>query len=466
MPAAVSEKRRTLAVDEGFELPKLPGDPLPGRSFTSFHHDTPDRSLEVAGLSLTRLMENGRSLWQLEFPRGKGRARVAAAGGPAAPPERIRKLLVGVVRGNDLVLTETIRTRRAGIRVREDEQDIANVLLDQVSVLDGHKVSSSTTQLEVHPLEGGKRAVERIEKKLGKAGASAARPESEDKAPDEAAPPSEHVRARLAAQYADILGHDPGVRLGGDPEDLHRLRVGIRRARAVLRSARPFLDGEWTDHLRAELGWLGRALGPARDLDVLHEGLMREVQSFEKLDAGGFERMLDELREQRAAARGDVLKVLRSQRYLRLLDSLADAAEAVPVSGSGPSVTELAAKEFGRLQKTMKSLDDRPTDENLHKARIRAKRARYAAEVAEPAVGKRASEFVDRAKTLQDVLGSHQDAVVAEDAIRRLGRGSGTRAAFVAGRLVERQRISRRRARRSVAKGWKKLERAGERAWA
>ena len=47
------------------------------------------------------------------------------------------------------------------------------------------------------------------------------------------------------------------------------MRVATRRMRAILRAARPLLDPEWVRSLRAELGWLGGALGPVRDLDVL-----------------------------------------------------------------------------------------------------------------------------------------------------------------------------------------------------
>jgi CHAD domain-containing protein len=465
MAAPVSERRRTLAAREGFELPNLRGEQLPDRVFTAFHYDTSDGLLRLGGLSLTRRLENGRSLWQLEIPRGDGRAKVVAPGGPTAPPARIRKLLLGVVRGHELELQSTARTRRAGVRVEQRKQSVANVLVDDVSVLEGQRVVSGFKRLHVRPLNGEAKALDRIEAELRSAGA---RPESKaaESRPDASAPTADHVRERIAQQFAAILAHDPGLRLGGDPENLHRLRVAVRRTRALLRSASALLDREWADHLRAELGWLGRSVGPLRDLDVLHDELRQEAGSLDELDTGGCERMLDLLQEQRAAARGDALKVLRSQRYLRLLDSLEEASGAVPMRAGGATVAELAATEFARLRKTMRALGDRPTDEALHKARIRAKRARYAAEVAEAAVGKRAATFVRRAKAFQDVVGGNQDSVVAEEAIRRLGRGSGTRAAFVAGRLVERQKERRRLARRSLPKAWKKLERAGKRAWA
>ena len=67
---------------------------------------------------------------------------------------------------------------------------------------------------------------------------------------------------------------------------------------------------------------------------------------------------------------------------------------------------------------------------------------------------------------LQDVLGEHQDAIVAENAIRDLAaRSRNAGASLAAGRIIERQQDRRRRARRALPKAWKRLVRAGDRAW-
>ena len=75
------------------------------------------------------------------------------------------------------------------------------------------------------------------------------------------------------------LAHDPGTRLGTDPEELHQFRVATRRLRAFLRAGRELLDPAWAEPLREELRWLGGALGPVRDLDVLIERLAVEVET-------------------------------------------------------------------------------------------------------------------------------------------------------------------------------------------
>jgi CHAD domain-containing protein len=108
-----------------------------------------------------------------------------------------------------------------------------------------------------------------------------------------------------------------------------------------------------------------------------------------------------------------------------------------------------------------------PADDELHAVRIRGKRARYAAELAEGAVGKPARRFVQDAKRFQDVVGEHQDAVVAEERIRELlSRTGSPQAHLAAGRLIERERLRRREMRAAFPKAWSALETSGKKAWA
>ena len=68
--------------------------------------------------------------------------------------------------------------------------------------------------------------------------------------------------------------------------------------------------------------------------------------------------------------------------------------------------------------------------------------------------------MVKRAKALQDVLGEHQDSVVAETTLR--GLSSAPERAIVAGRLIERERARRASARNSWRKAWDRLARAAK----
>ena len=216
----------------------------------------------------------------------------------------------------------------------------------------------------------------------------------------------------------------------------------------------------------SELSWLGDVLGQVRDLDVLIERLEQQTSEFEAPDRRGAERLIDLLRADRGTAREELLSALRSERYFSLLDAIEDKLCATPLPISSISLREIAGEEFRKLRKAVRALGKQPTDAALHATRIRGKRARYAAELAELAVGKRASNFVRKAKAFQDVVGDHQDAVVAEEKIRALlARAGGTHTGFAAGRLVELQRARRQAKRAAFPSVWSDLNRSGRQAW-
>ena len=147
------------------------------------------------------------------------------------------------------------------------------------------------------------------------------------------------------------------------------------------------------------------------------------------------------------------------------------AARAPRFTGADASLPALAAREWRKLRRAAARLPATPSDATLHALRIRGKRARYAAELAEPAVGRRAARFLRTAAALQDLLGAHQDAVVTEATLRRLAqttasrRTASGRTAFVAGRLAERQHQRAAAVRRGLDSTWAKLERRGAKAW-
>jgi len=469
------ERELKLRAEPGFELPELGGDPLEPRVFVSTYLDTPDHRLARAGVTLRHRVENGLGAWQLKLPRGAARLELELPGGPVAPPEEIVQLLPGLLRRRELEPAARLRTRRTGVRVRDDGRPLADVTVDSVSVLEGQRVTMAFEELEVELLEGDERALKRIERSLRAVGAG-----DEERRPKlvqalglnlpaqavDGDPSSTlaAIRAMLALQLGRILDHDPGTRLGTDPEDIHQLRVATRRLRAFLRAARPLLEAEWAEELRSELGWLGGALGPVRDLDVMLGHLQKEAGALDPRERDAFAPLLARLEAERESARETMLEALDSERYLDLLDRLDLAAEAPRTTGDA-ALAELWRAEFRRLRKAVGALGESPSDEELHETRIRAKRARYAAELAQPELGKRGAQFVQEAKRLQDLLGEHQDAFVAEERIRMLLEASRAPSAhFAAGRLVERQRERRHLAREGFHEAWRRLEQSGRKA--
>jgi CHAD domain-containing protein len=284
--------------------------------------------------------------------------------------------------------------------------------------------------------------------------------------PRPSAPSVDHVQARLREQLEAVRAHDPGTRLGTDPEALHQMRVAVRRSRAILRAARPMFEAGAVQALREELAWLGTVLGPVRDLDVLREYLEAELATLPPPERRAGRRILGLLGETRARARRELLEQLDDRRYVAVLARLADFVDAPPVTDADVSLRDLAAREFKKLRKMADRLPKAPDDAELHRLRIKTKRARYVAELAVPVVGRLAARFAKRARKLQDVLGEHRDAVLAESRLRELSEvARGRRAAFVLGRLAERQRARRLGTRAAIERHWRKLERRGRKAW-
>ncbi|GAA1842502.1 CHAD domain-containing protein [Pseudonocardia ailaonensis] len=281
--------------------------------------------------------------------------------------------------------------------------------------------------------------------------------------------PAHHVRAALDLRLRALLAHDPGTRDGTDPEHLHQMRVSVRRMRAALKAARPLLDAAWSDGLRAELGWLGRALGPVRDLDVLLLRLRGEIAELPAREQEAGEQLVAALDGERDQARAEMLAVLTSGRYQGLLERIADAIRLPLPTPSAtqaqPELVDLVRAEVRKLTKAVRRAGDDPPDAVLHELRIHGKRVRYTGELVEPMLGAPVKRLLKATAGLQEVLGDHQDACVAEERIRRLldelGEYPEAHVVFVAGRLVERERA---RATRLRGEWWAAWEHVAARA--
>jgi CHAD domain-containing protein len=106
-------------------------------------------------------------------------------------------------------------------------------------------------------------------------------------------------------------------------------------------------------------------------------------------------------------------------------------------------------------------------DEALHEARKAAKRARYAAEAAEPAAGKSAHRSVQHLKRVQTRLGDHQDTVIARQAARRLAlrAHADNENAFTYGLLYEREAERAAGLQDQARRAWKRASRNRSVAW-
>src|SRR5262249_58394355 len=65
--------------------------------------------------------------------------------------------------------------------------------------------------------------------------------------------------------------------LGGDPEGLHQMRVALRRLRAAVSLFVDMLADPQTEEMKTQFKWITQELGPARELDVFIQRVVRPV---------------------------------------------------------------------------------------------------------------------------------------------------------------------------------------------
>ena len=472
------EREIKFGIAPDFVLPRLPGTRLRSQVFTSIYYDTDDYRLLRGGLTL-RYRAKGRSgSWQLKVPVEDARLEAEFPGDRRAPPEALTRALWAHLRGESLRPIAQLRTRRSGVRVRKNGAAVA-VTLDAVDVLQNGKAAGHFLEAEAELVRGDEKSLRRVAKTLRKAGATKSdqRPKLlqalglskalPDRPASRSLPPLEHLKAFLRRQLAHLLVHDVGARLRSDPEHVHQLRVTTRRLRAVLRAARGTMVGaDWVEHLRTELAAGGTSLGGVRDLDVLIAHLREERASLAVPERLAVPRILDALEQERRMRRRALIEMLTSDRYRTLLEHLEAAASSPVVTDASARLERIAGKQFGKLRKAVRKAGKNPSDAELHRVRIKSKRARYAAELAEVACGKPARRFIGRMKDLQNLLGEHHDAVVAEQVLRTVITPDGDRRmALAVGLLLERQRERRREAREAIPKAWSKAKKCGRAIW-
>jgi CHAD domain-containing protein len=246
---------------------------------------------------------------------------------------------------------------------------------------------------------------------------------------------------------------------------IHETRVAIRRLRSALRVFGQVLEPLPTTAFDVELQWFAAVLGEVRDCQVLRTRLDSLVTRYaDELPCRSVpdlrERIEAELRREYAERWLRLELERRGPRYHQLMAELDDWIEEVPsladLERELPSVKKLVRDARGvvprKLGKAIKSGDA----ELLHSARKASKRARYAAEAAAPILGARTSaRIAKRYRTLQELLGEHQDAVLSAEFLRRLASrpdvelGDGAPALFF---LLRREVRTGHRAERKAAK--------------
>ncbi|MFJ5773350.1 CHAD domain-containing protein [Streptomyces sp. NPDC093094] len=424
------------------------------------YYDTADGRLAASSITLRRRTGGSDAGWHLKFPVAPGvRDEIRAPLSDTVP-----RALAGLVRSRvrDTALGPVVRLRSD--RDLRDLTDADGRLLAEVGVdavyaerLDGSGGQAQWTEIEVELADGGDPVfLDQVEKRLRKAGVRPSASSSKlaralaETAPAKTGPApgkkksgrkgkrgpagpetaGDHVLEYLRAQRDAIVTLDPAVRRDMD-DSVHSMRVATRRMRSALRSFGSVLDRSLTDPVGEELKWLAGELGVDRDQEVLTGRITGALGELPRnLVAGPVRtRLRTWSNARRGGSRRRLIAVLDGKRYLALLgtlDALIDTPPLRKAAAGDPRkvIAKAVRKDLAKLSGLVEQALDLPPGQErdlaLHEARKKAKRTRYSAETATVPLGDPAAELARSMKSLQNLLGDHQDSVMARGALREL----------------------------------------------
>ncbi|MGZ3147982.1 CYTH and CHAD domain-containing protein [Lentzea chajnantorensis] len=411
------------------------------------YFDTDDYRLARAGVTLRRRVGGHDEGWHLKLPAGTdSRQELHAPLGRAVktPPKDLTSLVRAHTRGSSLAPVAQIKTNRRRWQLSNGDGEVLAEVVDDVVTAQTMGSSTRTTswrEIEVELGTGDRALLDTVEQHLGDAGihrSSSASKLSQvigvkrDPIPrvTKKSTAGDVVLAYLHEQRAALQNQDPRVRRSED-DAVHQMRVATRRMRSALQAFGKVVDRDATRTLTDELKWLAGVLGTSRDLEVLRTRFEQALHALPPELALGdvAARLTRHFAPREAAAHEASVAALDDERYFALLNSIDTLLTDPPLTplAAGrakdvlPKLVEKARHRLDARIKTALATDD--SDTPLHEARKAAKRLRYSAEVAEPALGKHATALRKRAKEVQTLLGDHQDSVVARPVLLELGRG-------------------------------------------
>jgi CHAD domain-containing protein len=195
----------------------------------------------------------------------------------------------------------------------------------------------------------------------------------------------------------------------------------------------------WRKHSRfpkglgAELQWIGRELGAARDADVFVTETLPHLTDGLAPTLGAELRVLTATAQaRRERARGNARAALASGRFARLALDLLAWAHDEP-DGKEASLRKLAPRQLSRAHEKLMDASRffaALAPQRRHQVRILAKRLRYALDLFAVALPVQpTAAYVERLSHLQDLLGELNDAAVARSTLSELGANPALQAA-------------------------------------
>ena len=417
----------------------------PSQQLDAVYFDTPAHDLASHRVTLRRRTGGPDAGWHLKLPAGPdARTEVRVPLGDDnndTVPDELLDVVLAIVRDRPVGPVARISTSRAvDVLYGADGDAVAEFCDDDVVARaeDDKESEQRWREWELELAEGADRdLLDRLANRLLDAGAVPAGHgsklarvlESEDAdGPDAVEPPADPVHRAVAEQVEQLLVWDRAVRADAY-DSVHQMRVTTRKIRSLLQASEGAFgisDDAW---ILDELRQLAAVLGVARDAEVLAERYEKALDELpgELVRGPVREQLVDGAKKHYKSGLRRSLIAMRSQRYFRLLDALEGlvAAEPPPTQpGEEPAqlTIDSAYKRVRKAAKRAAQAAQEDRDEALHRIRKGAKRLRYTA----AAMGE--GTVSDRAKTIQTLLGDHQDSVVSRTHLSHQAE-----AAYVAG---------------------------------
>lgn len=201
-----------------------------------------------------------------------------------------------------------------------------------------------------------------------------------------------------------------------DDEDLHQLRIRLRRMRGHLK----LLPGGQAHRLRRELGMLADTTNAARDWDTLF------VHGKELLPPKQFHQLQPRLQLHRRAAHETVLTMLQSDAWTAAIkkwqqlekDELFEKYRATDGSGQKKNALRRARQ---RVDSARSKAMGKGSDRRWHKLRIAIKDLRYQLdETPKKARSSHDRKIIAQCKHLQEYLGTWHDTVTHRHLLQEL----------------------------------------------
>jgi CHAD domain-containing protein len=289
----------------------------------------------------------------------------------------------------------------------------------------------------------------------------------------------EAAQGSVEAAFRHVIGHLTDVLLhfaplagrdDADTEPVHQMRVAVRRARSAIAIFRPVLDCPSITAAAQTLKTLGQQLAPVRDWDVFVTETAPTLHAMLG-DEPHLARLVAAAQRRRHEVHVALRSWLASPAFRRAGIELAWLAGAAawddevpppPPDGQRPTLPGFAAHVLQRRWKKLLSAGKEIEELDvpaLHQVRLRAKRARYAAEIFLPLFkAKEVKRSIRRLSQLQQNLGSLNDAAMAQHLLDTFGGANG-RHAYATGLAVGCLAANAARLRPEILRSWDKFAR-------